>query len=102
MLRLPDGMREQIKASANRNNRSMNAEIIQRLEWSFSMEPAPNPEDFDYTVDLPSRVTVLDSDTKAEDFQKALIDAHRLALDSVLKRFGVRDLLIDKDENEQD
>ncbi|WP_312806503.1 Arc family DNA-binding protein [Agrobacterium cavarae] len=29
MLRLPEGMREQIKASANRNNRSMNAEIVQ-------------------------------------------------------------------------
>uniref|UniRef100_UPI0028A01337 hypothetical protein n=1 Tax=Agrobacterium cavarae TaxID=2528239 RepID=UPI0028A01337 len=79
-----------------------NAEIVQRLDWSFSMDPAPNPEDVDNTVDLPSRFTVLDKDAKAEDFQKALIEAHRNALDSVLKRFGVRDLLIDEDENERD
>jgi len=32
MLRLPDGMRERIKASALRNNRSMNAEIVSCLE----------------------------------------------------------------------
>lgn len=31
-LRLPDGMREQIKQSADANGRSMNAEIIYRLE----------------------------------------------------------------------
>jgi len=32
MLRLPDGMREAIKALAIKNNRSMNAEIVARLE----------------------------------------------------------------------
>lgn len=32
MLRLPDGMRERIKVEAERNNRSMNAEIVARLE----------------------------------------------------------------------
>ncbi|MGP9789615.1 Arc family DNA-binding protein [Roseinatronobacter sp. NSM] len=31
MLRLPDGMREQIKAAALANNRSMNSEILARL-----------------------------------------------------------------------
>ncbi len=34
-LRLPDGMREQIKAAAAANHRSMNAEIIARLEDTF-------------------------------------------------------------------
>lgn len=34
VLRLPDGMRERIKAAAEKNNRSMNAEIISRLEDS--------------------------------------------------------------------
>lgn len=33
-LRLPDGMRDEIKASAERNGRSMNAEIVHRLEAS--------------------------------------------------------------------
>ena len=38
MLRLPDGMRERIKAAADRNNRSMNAEIVAALEDRY---PAP-------------------------------------------------------------
>lgn len=34
MLRLPDGMREQIRAEAEANHRSMNAEIVAALdEW---------------------------------------------------------------------
>lgn len=41
MLRLPDGMRERIKAEAEANNRSMNAEIVARLEGSFT---SSNPE----------------------------------------------------------
>lgn len=40
MLRFPDGMREQIAHVAKLNNRSMNAEIVARLEASFS--PAAN------------------------------------------------------------
>lgn len=32
VLRLPDGMRDQIKASAERNNRSMNAEIVVAIQ----------------------------------------------------------------------
>lgn len=35
MLRLPDGMRERIALVADRNGRSMNAEIVERLEMSF-------------------------------------------------------------------
>lgn len=35
MLRLPDGMRDQIREEAERNGRSMNAEIVERLERSF-------------------------------------------------------------------
>ncbi|WP_276313258.1 Arc family DNA-binding protein [Ochrobactrum sp. A-1] len=36
MLRLPDGMRERVREAAEQNKRSMNAEIIARLEASFS------------------------------------------------------------------
>lgn len=39
MLRLPDGMRDRIKAAADANNRSMNAEIILALEQWLSSEP---------------------------------------------------------------
>lgn len=39
VLRLPDGMRDRIKAAAERNNRSMNAEIVATLEEKY---PKPN------------------------------------------------------------
>jgi hypothetical protein len=35
MLRLPDGMRELVRQSAENSGRSMNAEIVQRLKQSF-------------------------------------------------------------------
>lgn len=39
LLRLPDGMRERLKAEAEVNKRSMNAEIVARLEASFAEGP---------------------------------------------------------------
>lgn len=36
VLRMPEGMRERIGAAARANKRTMNAEIIQRLEESFT------------------------------------------------------------------
>lgn len=38
-VRFPAGMRERIKAAAEANNRSMNAEIVKRLEDSFYPVP---------------------------------------------------------------
>ncbi len=38
IVRLPDGMRDRIKAAAEANNRSMNAEIVARIEASFLHE----------------------------------------------------------------
>lgn len=38
LLRMPDGLRERIKTAAERNNRSMNSEIIDSLEKLY---PAP-------------------------------------------------------------
>lgn len=35
MLRLPEGMRDRIAAAARQNDRSMNAEIVSRLEESL-------------------------------------------------------------------
>lgn len=37
IVRFPDGMRDMIRDAAAKNNRSMNAEIIARLEQSFSL-----------------------------------------------------------------
>lgn len=44
MLRLPDGMRGRIKAAADMNGRSMNAEIVNLLEQEF---PAPKEDAID-------------------------------------------------------
>lgn len=38
-VRLPDGMRDAIAASGKENGRSMNAEIVARLEQSFAIQP---------------------------------------------------------------
>ncbi len=38
MLRLPDGMRDRLKATAEANKRSLNAEIVARLEWSLDRD----------------------------------------------------------------
>jgi hypothetical protein len=39
VVRFPDGMRDRITIEAKANNRSMNAEIIARLEGSISSKP---------------------------------------------------------------
>ncbi len=39
IIRFPNGMRDRIKEAADANNRSMNAEIVARLESSFLMSP---------------------------------------------------------------
>lgn len=36
IVRLPDGMRDRIREAAEKNNRSMNAEIVSRLEASLT------------------------------------------------------------------
>jgi hypothetical protein len=36
LLRMPDGMRDRLKAEAEANKRSMNAEIVARLEFSLT------------------------------------------------------------------
>lgn len=41
-LRLPDGMRERLKVAAAENRRSMNAEIVHRLDMSFRETVALN------------------------------------------------------------
>lgn len=39
IVRLPDGMRDQIAEAAKAAGRSMNAEIVSRLQSSFNLEP---------------------------------------------------------------
>ncbi len=48
MLRLPDGMRERIKAAAEANNRSMNAEIVKALEVLYPDPDKPTPKAYTF------------------------------------------------------
>lgn len=43
MLRMPDGLRESIKDAAHQNNRSINSEIISRLEASLAAPASLHP-----------------------------------------------------------
>lgn len=40
IVRLPDGMRDKLKNAALSNNRSVNAEVVARLEESFASQNA--------------------------------------------------------------
>jgi hypothetical protein len=82
MLRLPDGMRDAIKESAKKNNRSMNAEIVVALEMFLGVtggEPLRDydkPETFDFRG-LPEeeqlrRIVQATAQTMYEDLKKAI------------------------------
>ena len=57
MLRLPDGMRDRIKAQADFNGRSMNAEIVTLLHEKFPEPIDPETKDIaDFFMTLPDHV----------------------------------------------
>lgn len=45
IVRFPEGMRDRIAAAADASGRSMNAEIVQRLEWALSLMGKPTRVD---------------------------------------------------------
>lgn len=68
MLRLPDGMRERIKAVAAANNRSMNAEIVATLQEKY-----PEPTRDDLRAYLAEVIAKLDQ-VRSEADAKALAE----------------------------
>lgn len=56
MLRLPKGMRERIKRASEMNNRSMNSEIVERLQYSFGGADAEIQALFDKINDLEAQL----------------------------------------------
>ena len=75
MLRLPDGMRDALKTAAEGNRRSMNAEIIARLQMTLAKpgEPPLGSDEsfevtqrklFETTVQLDDLVRRLEASTK--------------------------------------
>lgn len=47
MVRLPDGMRERLKEAAKVGKRTMNAEIVARLEFAFAVDVAVQESGWD-------------------------------------------------------
>ncbi|WP_256368369.1 Arc family DNA-binding protein [Mangrovicoccus sp. HB161399] len=79
IIRLPDGMRERIKASAEKHNRSMNAEVIYALDVYFRLEGI-NP-DFDGNRDSATGLDPAAADAMKRDseyIKKGILAARRL------------------------
>lgn len=74
LVRMPDGMRDRLKAAAKMNKRTMNAEIIARLEesWSPRLDAAWILE---APVDDESKTAALDQQTLVNTNAQKLLDA---------------------------
>lgn len=84
MLRLPEGMREQIKKTADENGRSMNAEIVERL--SFALR-----EDSESISELRNELKITKSELERE---KTLRESANKNLDEITKLNGAYRILI--------
>ena len=85
LVRLPESMRSHIEAAAKAARRSMNSEIVARLEQSFQGLPAvhePPPNREVGGTDLPTPLSPDELDL-----------IHRYRLSSGRKRSALRDLL---------
>ena len=56
IVRLPDGMRDRLREAAEQNNRSMNAEIINRLERPLNGVEVQLPEELRDRVEAAARI----------------------------------------------
>ncbi len=65
MLRLPDGMRDRLSEEARANKRSINAEIISRIEESFSLSSSFGKDDI--FPRLEQAMSKLEEDLKRND-----------------------------------
>lgn len=65
IMRLPEGMRDRIKSASEMNNRSMNSEIVERLQYTFEGLDADLSELHGKINDLESKNRVLELDMDA-------------------------------------
>lgn len=72
MLRMPDGMRDRLKDEAAKNKRSLNAEIVSRLDDSFEVSKA-----------LPMVGGALDSLEDSIKQNREMVDVSRAVLSEV-------------------
>lgn len=107
VVRLPDGMRDRIKAAAEANNRSMNAEIVATLERAYP-DPLPWREKVEFyfhqleRLDRESRDPNISDEYRA-DINQALIGV-RTHIQNLLNEIApttdtsLADALRDRDE----
>lgn len=83
VVRLPDGMRDRIKAAAAANNRSMNAEIVAVLQEHYPEQPP--------TTDLTHRETTLRAiDAALAEVRKTMIRQLEAGVSDISVMTGIR------------
>jgi hypothetical protein len=75
-LRLPENLKAQIEASAKANGRSMNAEVLSRLERSFDLDDGLTELDEGFT-DHEKRIDQLESQVQTLMERAGLADYDR-------------------------
>ena len=84
VVRLPDGMRDQINEVAAKNHRSMNSEIIKRMERTL-LEDATGILNVDLMEQLSNRCKELEA--RLEELQdQPTVDLLKRALEQVTRR----------------
>lgn len=80
MLRFPDGMRERLKQHAADHGRSLNAEIIRRLQTTLEMDG--------YIPEINAHIASVDKEDPFERAQRLLEEANLMLEESnkLLKR----------------
>jgi hypothetical protein len=79
IVRMPEGMRDRIAAAAKLNGRTMNAEIVQRLEKSF--EPAPPAREVAWDLRVEQRTI---------DIRKETLQSHLLVVKMYLETLDAK------------
>ena len=83
VVRLPTGMRQRVSDAAKSNHRSMNSEIVTRLERSLDGVPAPDSEfvstEFTLGASNGSAIRLSDQEVRLVNMFRRLPDAKRMA-----------------------
>ena len=77
MVRMPDGMRDRIAREAERNGRSMNAEIVLRLQNSLDQRPNIQWAAGSAPLDMVSRNRPLVDSSQLEELAKLVVQQLR-------------------------
>ncbi len=89
MLRMPEGMRDRIKAAADANNRSMNSEILSLLEERYP-EPLPGEHLEEHLINLAEAIARDENpetrQDKLERFRSELKDTFGLKVGTAFQK----------------